>query len=65
MTSSRERRVRDRQRPRGGVDGPRRQILDALAQCGGKQSKAAERLGLSYDQFRHYYRKYSERPSSG
>ena len=42
----------------------RRQILEALAQSGGKQSKAAELLGLSYDQFRYYYRKYSEHPPS-
>jgi DNA-binding NtrC family response regulator len=36
----------------------RRQILDALAEAGGNQTRAAQALGLSYDQFRHYYRSY-------
>jgi DNA-binding NtrC family response regulator len=36
----------------------RRQIIDALAQAGGNQTRAAQALGLSYDQFRHYYRSY-------
>jgi DNA-binding NtrC family response regulator len=43
----------------------RRQILDALVQAEGNQTRAARDLGLSYDQFRHYYRKYGSpsRPS--
>jgi DNA-binding NtrC family response regulator len=36
----------------------RRQIVDALAAAGGNQTRAAQALGLSYDQFRHYYRSY-------
>jgi DNA-binding NtrC family response regulator len=36
----------------------RRQVLDALARAGGNQMQAARDLGLSYDQLRHYYRKY-------
>jgi len=36
----------------------RRQVLDALDGAGGSQTRAAEALGLSYDQFRHYYRKF-------
>jgi DNA-binding NtrC family response regulator len=36
----------------------RRQVLEALAEAGGNQTRAAQVLGLSYDQFRHYYRKY-------
>jgi DNA-binding NtrC family response regulator len=36
----------------------RRQIVDALAEAGGNQTRAAQALGLSYDQFRHYYRSY-------
>jgi DNA-binding NtrC family response regulator len=39
----------------------RRQILDALVQAQGNQTRAARDLGLSYDQFRHYYRKYGSR----
>jgi len=37
----------------------RRLILDALARAEGSQTEAARRLGLTYDQFRHYYRKYA------
>ena len=40
----------------------RRQILDALAEAGGNQTRAAQALGLSYDQFRHYYRSYGLGP---
>jgi DNA-binding NtrC family response regulator len=36
----------------------RRQIVDALAAAGGNQARAAQALGLTYDQFRHYYRSY-------
>jgi DNA-binding NtrC family response regulator len=39
----------------------RRLIFDALDQAGGNQGRAAQSLGLSYDQFRHYYRKYARR----
>jgi DNA-binding NtrC family response regulator len=43
----------------------RRQVLDALAGAGGNQTRAAQALGLSYDQFRHYYRKYGPRARRG
>jgi DNA-binding NtrC family response regulator len=43
----------------------RRQVLDALAGAGGSQTRAAQALGLSYDQFRHYYRKYGPRARRG
>ncbi len=33
-------------------------ILSAWLDSGKNQKKAADRLGISYDQFRHYYRKY-------
>ena len=33
-------------------------LLDALAATGWNQKKAAEAIGLSYDQFRHFYRKH-------
>jgi DNA-binding NtrC family response regulator len=33
-------------------------LLGALKDAGGNQREAAKRLGLTYDQFRHYYRKY-------
>jgi psp operon transcriptional activator len=33
-------------------------LLGALKDTGGNQRDAAKRLGLTYDQFRHYYRKY-------
>jgi DNA-binding NtrC family response regulator len=33
-------------------------ILSAWRDCGLNQRKAAEKLGMSYDQFRHYFRKY-------
>ena len=36
----------------------RRLISDALQRAGGSQKQAAERLGMSYDQFRHYYKKH-------
>jgi DNA-binding NtrC family response regulator len=35
-----------------------RLIRDALEQAGGNQARAARSLGLTYDQFRHYFRKY-------
>ena len=36
----------------------RQLISSALAECAGNQREAAERLNMTYDQFRHYYRKY-------
>ncbi|MFC1671836.1 sigma 54-interacting transcriptional regulator [Planctomycetota bacterium] len=33
-------------------------ILSAWRDCAFNQRKAAEKLGMSYDQFRHYFRKY-------
>jgi len=36
----------------------KRLISQALAQAGGSQKKASEVLGITYDQFRHYYRKF-------
>jgi len=33
-------------------------VTDALRRCGYHQKKAADALGLTYDQFRHYYRKF-------
>ncbi len=36
----------------------KRLLLDALTQCGFRQNRAAQLLGMTYDQFRHYYRKY-------
>jgi DNA-binding NtrC family response regulator len=33
-------------------------LLNALKDTGGNQQAAARQLGMSYDQFRHYYRKY-------
>jgi transcriptional regulator with GAF, ATPase, and Fis domain len=36
----------------------RRLLEHALAQAGGNRAEAARRLGLSYDQFRHHYRKH-------
>jgi DNA-binding NtrC family response regulator len=35
-------------------------ILDALERADYSQTKAAKLLDMSYDQFRHYYRKYRE-----
>jgi DNA-binding NtrC family response regulator len=36
----------------------RRELIEnALRETGGNQAEAARRLGLSYDQFRHYHRK--------
>jgi psp operon transcriptional activator len=34
-------------------------LLNALKDAFGNQREAAQRLGMTYDQFRHYYRKYS------
>ncbi|HOS91723.1 MAG TPA: sigma-54 dependent transcriptional regulator [Armatimonadota bacterium] len=45
----------------------RQAALEALERCGWNQRKAASRLGLNYDQFRHLYRKYDlgrERPGA-
>jgi len=36
-------------------------LLDALRECGNNQKEAAERLGLSYDRFRHLFRKLEVR----
>ncbi|MCB9685566.1 MAG: sigma-54-dependent Fis family transcriptional regulator [Alphaproteobacteria bacterium] len=36
----------------------RRQIRDALARCGGNQAAAARSLGLTYDQIRHWVKRY-------
>jgi transcriptional regulator with GAF, ATPase, and Fis domain len=36
----------------------RRLLEHALSQAGGNRAEAARRLGLSYDQFRHHYRKH-------
>jgi len=36
----------------------RRLICDMLEECNGNQRAAARNLHMSYDQFRHYYRKY-------
>jgi DNA-binding NtrC family response regulator len=33
-------------------------LLNALKDTGGNQKEAAKQLGLTYDQFRHYYKKY-------
>ncbi|MBN1865650.1 sigma 54-interacting transcriptional regulator [Candidatus Sumerlaeota bacterium] len=33
-------------------------ILNALRECQGNQRRAAESLGMSYDQLRHFYRKF-------
>jgi DNA-binding NtrC family response regulator len=38
-----------------------RLIREALQEAGGNQAEAARRLGLSYDQFRHHYRKLRAR----
>jgi len=35
-------------------------ILDALERADYSQTRAAKLLGISYDQFRHYYRKYRQ-----
>jgi psp operon transcriptional activator len=34
-------------------------LANALKDAAGNQRAAAERLGMTYDQFRHYYRKYA------
>jgi transcriptional regulator with GAF, ATPase, and Fis domain len=49
--------------PRGGfmkqvARFSRRLLERALADSGGNRAEAARRLGLSYDQFRHYHRKH-------
>jgi transcriptional regulator with AAA-type ATPase domain len=33
-------------------------LRNALQDAEGNQRAAAQQLGMSYDQFRHYYRKY-------
>ena len=33
-------------------------LLDTFERCGKNQRKAAEKLKMTYDQFRHFYRKY-------
>jgi DNA-binding NtrC family response regulator len=33
-------------------------LANALKDAGGNQRAAARKLGMSYDQFRHYFRKY-------
>jgi DNA-binding NtrC family response regulator len=33
-------------------------LRNALQDAGGNQRAAARQLGMSYDQFRHYYKKY-------
>ncbi len=38
----------------------RRMVLDALEAAEGNQARAARELGLSYHQFRYYYKKYGE-----
>jgi DNA-binding NtrC family response regulator len=38
----------------------RRLLIDALKQSGGNQAAAARELGLSYHQFRYYYKAYAE-----
>jgi transcriptional regulator with GAF, ATPase, and Fis domain len=37
----------------------RRLVQEALARAGGSQTRAARELGLSYDQFRYYLRRYA------
>jgi DNA-binding NtrC family response regulator len=36
----------------------KRLIADALQKANGSQKAAAARLGMTYDQYRHYYKKY-------
>jgi transcriptional regulator with GAF, ATPase, and Fis domain len=33
-------------------------LLTALRESGGNQREAARQLGMTYDQLRHYYKKY-------
>ena len=33
-------------------------LRNALEDAGGNQREAAEHLGMTYDQFRHHYKKY-------
>ncbi len=40
----------------------RQLVMAALAEAGGNQKEAAERLKMTYDQFRHFYRKYTPTP---
>jgi DNA-binding NtrC family response regulator len=41
------------------IDALEREMLErGLAEAGGNQKKAAAILGLTYDQFRHYYKKH-------
>ncbi len=37
----------------------RQLLMTALAECNNNQRRAAEHLRMTYDQFRHYYRKYT------
>jgi DNA-binding NtrC family response regulator len=49
----------------GKVEAFQRGLLErALSQCGGNQTEAAQCLGLTYDQFRHYYRKFASQRSA-
>ena len=41
----------------------KRLILDAMAQAGGNQARAARSMGLSYHQYRYFLRKYSAAPA--
>jgi DNA-binding NtrC family response regulator len=43
----------------------RRLIIDALESTNYSQTRAAKKLSMSYDQFRHYYRKYRDRSQGG
>jgi len=40
-------------------------LMDAMQEASGVQSRAARALGLSYHQFRYYWRKYQSQPESG
>jgi psp operon transcriptional activator len=60
-----ELRAELRQKPEtaGGFDGKvaafeRSLLVEGLEQADGNQRRAAELLGMTYDQFRHYYRKH-------
>ena len=41
-------------------DYKRQLVTNALAESGGNQRHAARSLKMTYDQFRHYYRKYAK-----
>jgi psp operon transcriptional activator PspF len=43
----------------------REMVEKALAEAGGNQKKAAAILGLTYDQFRHYYKKHGKKTGAG